>query len=83
MKKLQLDIEALRVDSFEAGTTEVVTRGTVQANVRNQDIPHNESEGLACATDGFNYCNAPTAGGCVSYTSPNFSDCCYEITSLC
>ena len=31
MKKLQLDIDALRVDSFEAGTAEPTTRGTKKA----------------------------------------------------
>jgi hypothetical protein len=61
MKKLKLDVEALRVDSFEPATAARARRGTVQGNVFNQDIPHNESEGLACATHGFNYCSSQSS----------------------
>lgn len=32
MKKLQLQVEALRVDTYETGTTGADARGTVQGN---------------------------------------------------
>jgi hypothetical protein len=80
MKKVKLEIEALRVESFEAGAAEHMPRGTVHANRIEQlrdDIPHDESQ-LACATNGYNYCAAETYG-CVVATE----GCYYVITSLC
>jgi hypothetical protein len=62
MKKIKLELDALQVESFEAGTADRAVKGTVHANVFNRDIPHYESEGLACATNGFNYCAAPSYG---------------------
>lgn len=79
MRKIKLEVEALTVESFEAGTTTPTPRGTVHANRFEQlrdDIPHDAS-GLACATGGYNYCAAETYG-CVEY-----SDCWYGVTQLC
>jgi hypothetical protein len=81
MKRMKLKVEALQVESFvpESGTRG--PRGTVHANEFepfNRDIPHDDSNALACATGGYNYCAADTYG-CVEVTT----GCYYEITSLC
>jgi hypothetical protein len=78
MKKIKLELEALRVESFEAGAAGDLARGTVQAHVFNRDIPHDDSNALACGTGGYNYCAQPSYG-CVEATS----GCYYEITPLC
>ena len=80
MKKIKLDVEALHVESFEAGAAGHTPRGTVHANRIEQlrdDIPHDES-GLVCATGGYNYCAAETYG-CVEVTS----GCYYVMTHDC
>src|SRR5262249_28058921 len=80
MKKIRMDVEALQVESFQAGAAEQMPRGPVHANRLEQlrdDIPHDESQ-LVCATNGFNYCAAPSYG-CVVVTE----GCYYVITSLC
>lgn len=69
MQKIKLELEALHVESFEAGTAESMPRGTVHANRLEQlrdDIPHDPS-GLACATGGYNYC-AGDSYGCIEYS---------------
>ena len=79
MRKIKLEVEALHVESFEAGAAAPMPRGTVHANRIEQlrdDIPHDESQ-LACATGGYNYCAQQTYG-CVSYTGGE-----YVITPLC
>jgi hypothetical protein len=78
MKRVKLKIEALEVESFQADAGERMPRGTVVANVFNRDIPHDDSNALACGTGGYNYCAAETYG-CVEVTG----GCYYEITSLC
>jgi hypothetical protein len=78
MKKIKLELDALRVESFEAGTADRVLKGTVHANVFNRDIPHDDSNALARGTGGYNYCAAHTHG-CVEVTG----GCNYQITPLC
>jgi len=78
VKRTKLKIELLQVESFlpqESGST---LRGTVRGNVFNRDIPHDDSNALACATGGYNYCAAETYG-CVEVTG----GCYYEMTPLC
>ena len=81
MRKIKLELEALHVESFEAGAAEPMPRGTVHPHANRfeqlrDDIPHDESQ-LACATGGYNYCAQQTYG-CVSYTGGE-----YQITPLC
>lgn len=71
MHKIKLELEALHVVSFEAGAAAPMTRGTVHPHANRfeqlrDDIPHDDSQ-LACQTNGFNYCAAPSYG-CIAYT---------------
>ena len=81
MKRMKLKLELLQVESFEVQRQGRLMRGTVRANVFEpfyRDIPHDESNALACATGGYNYCAAPSYG-CVVVTE----GCYYEVTPLC
>ena len=84
MKKIKLDLDALAVDSFDAGTAEP-RHGTVRAHdfePMNRDWQPSEQSALACATGGYQVCGDQTVTGCV-VVSGGDTACCYYVTDLC
>lgn len=85
MKKIELDLDALAVDTFETAAPVRGRRGTVQANIlepNNRDWQPSDQSALACATGGYQVCGEPTVTGCVGYTGGDTA-CCYYVTQLC
>lgn len=61
MKKIVLNPDALRVESFETTDRAVERRGTVHAAGASEDTACESGE-LTCGTCGFTYCLDPSCG---------------------